>query len=252
MGIDRGLMTLLQGVAQRSAYWAEVKRNGSRLTTWKFKPNIQVYNNPSIKCCFCQEFVPTNRIWIVDRKEMRVISVWKSGRRQVLGGAHPHISGGGQICMGNAEDPTEALFMGLNPNSAYHGVKNWLDGSLGHCCWEGSNRDRDDEDDERVRCENCERLMDSDEAVWADDDPYCSNCYHARFFFCDGCSEDIRVSNDEGLTDPNSGERVCTECWNEEFFTCAGCDEEKSRRTELGETRDGQNFCNECLVGEDE
>lgn len=119
----------------------------------KWGKGIVIFLNPEIRCCYCTQGVASGRVWVLDEAEdnlLRVVRI-KDGMEEQVGECHPHVGSGGGICKeGSVYAPgavrraagsgSEALFMGLNPDSAYGGkdVK-WFLGRLGHECWRGGS-----------------------------------------------------------------------------------------------------------------
>lgn len=94
-----------------------------------------------------------------------------------------------------------------------------------------------------VRCADCGRIIDEDEAHWVDDEPYCGGCVN----YCSHC-ECWHREEEYYVRHYNSwgGAHICETCYNEDFTTCSDCGEiirnEDTYYIE-GEDRD---VCSDC------
>lgn len=246
--MDRGVFTLLQAVAERSAYWRNIIRRGGGGRKWQFKSGTLVYNNPSIQCCYCKEFVQTNLIWVIKEFDRKVIHVWKNrsgkGIRVPMSMVHPHVGGSGAICMGNTQDVGEALFMGLNPDSSYHNIRYWLRETCDHKCWGDNDDDGEDYDDsDGFTCSHCNERNHIDDSYTVGDSYYCETCYNQLYAHCSDCDQDYSIDSDE-IRQGLNGIPYCAECWSGRYFSCSGCGDDYSLSDSCG--TNGDLLCQDC------
>jgi hypothetical protein len=190
---------------------------------WRWRKGVVLF--PEARCPYCKGVIKSRAVWLVEGFYLRGQAVPRQGRPLVLEDAlHPHCLPGDAICMGDAVDPLQALFNGLNPSSAYSmddlSFPDWLRGELwGHDCAE---MDRDGEFCCEFYCEGCEDYFDVDLSYSYSyaDRSYCESCFYERAFYCHHCGEAYSIdSSHEGANNRN----YCYNCWSEHYFTCDGC-----------------------------
>ena len=87
------------------------------------------------------------------------------------------------------------------------------------------------------RCSGCGELIDEDDVMWIDNEPYCRDCIR----YCDHCQEYHR-SEEHYIS--SSEECVCDECYNDYYSECDCCGE-IYLNTELSEV-EGEMVCRDC------
>jgi len=196
------------------------------------------YINPSLQCPYCQKWLSTERVWVVDEEERKVRRLFlvQGGYRIDLEGCHPHVGAAGRICMGSARTPVEALFAGLS-DDAYTKPYDWLPEVLGHECDELM----DARDEAYIYCAACDERVSEDDIYRSDNgDCYCSDCYYDNHWFCYRCGESWHVESDE-IRNVVDGDYYCESCFDRDFFDCEGCGD-NFRKEEYG----GDGRCEAC------
>lgn len=130
-------LSFLEGFRVGAAELAEKRAVDSEQLKHEWAKDYHIYTNPDQLCCYCGTPVPTKRIWFFDRNKKNVLAVIGLDGRIISSSYwHPHVNGT-HICIGRdaSVDGAQALFLGLNPGSAYMDVKDWLKRQLGHKCW---------------------------------------------------------------------------------------------------------------------
>lgn len=139
--------------------------------------------DPSVICPFCDQSVPTGRTWLLDNNTKRIISSYdiKTKGRIRTGAVHPHCNReSSTVCMGTASDLSEALFLNLNPLSAYWNIREFM-ADLEHECGEK---------DKYQKCKRCslERLKEQlryDQFLRIDG--VCLSCWKENNRMCSAC-----------------------------------------------------------------
>lgn len=207
----------------------------SRIWTTKYKWFI----NPILQCPYCQDWLETKRVWVVDEEERKVRAVYHldGGKEFRVSGCHPHVGPGGGICMGSARTPAEALFASLS-NDAYVKPYEWLPDVLGHQCPEMDER----EDEDYFVCDGCEDRYHIDENYYSEymDSRYCSDCYWEVHWRCDHCDGEWHEDSSEPRYDVNNY-IYCSSCFSDRYFICDGCDE-----TVSNDQYREEGLCNAC------
>lgn len=205
--------------------------------------NYKWFINPILQCPYCQEWLETRRVWVVDENELKVKAVYDLGGGEELdvAGCHPHVGPGGRICMGSASTPAEALFAGLNSDAFVKPVE-WLPNALGHRCGE---LDEAEEEEDRIYCRECEDQLQVDEAYYSESSygVYCYDCYWERHWRCDRCDGEWCADGYEASYDVG-GSIYCRECFTADYFLCEGCEETVNHRDCAGDNR-----CQNCYAG---
>lgn len=130
-------LSFLEGFKLAKVELAEQRALGAEKMKTEWAKDYTIYTNPDQLCCYCGTSIPTKRIWFFDRHKRKVLAVIGLDGQVVRSeNWHPHVSGT-NICIGgdSSVDGARALFLGLNPGSAFHNVKDWLAHQLGHSCW---------------------------------------------------------------------------------------------------------------------
>ena len=207
----------------------------SRIWTTQYKWFI----NPILQCPYCQDWLETKRVWVVDEEERKVRAVYdlKGGKELIVSGCHPHVGSGGKICMGSASTPAEALFASLSSDAFVKPVE-WLPDVLGHRCAEMDEA----EDEDYTYCRECAGQLHVEDAYYSDStaDAYCSDCYWDHHWRCEACDGEWHVDSVECLNVVN-GTTYCESCYSQRFFNCEGCYEDFSHDEYGGDGR-----CTEC------
>ena len=117
-------------------------------------------------------------------------------------------------------------------------------------CWECT------EDEDACRCASCGERVHQDDAYWVSDAPYCSDCYHDRFLYCDHCGEDSAIEDSQEVRGISRNGRlytqtVCEYCVDNSssISYCDSCNTYYFNR-EIGahETVEGENVCDDCVT----
>lgn len=230
------LLDFLQSLEMRLLEQREqAKAPPSRIWTTKYKWFI----NPILQCPYCQDWLETWRVWVVDEDERKVRAVYDldGGKEIKVSGCHPHVGTAGAICMGSARTPAEALFASLS-NDAYVKPFEWLPDVLEHRCDEMDEA----EDENYTYCRECEDRIHIDDAYYSEDTDgaYCSDCYWDNHWRCDSCDGEWHIESDECQSEVN-GRIYCESCFSQRFFSCEGCYENFSHDDYGGDGR-----CQEC------
>ena len=95
-----------------------------------------------------------------------------------------------------------------------------------------------------IRCANCGFILDENDAIWYEDEPYCEDCFYELFGYCDNCGEYYPREN---ITRGPDGNYYCEACFDEVFAQCDNCGEYVSRDN-LWEGPDHHYYCETCFV----
>jgi hypothetical protein len=218
-------LSLLQGAALRAS---EREAQRAAPTDFKWHFNYKVFVNPSVRCSWCNEWLPTKMVWVVDEKECRVRKLWTlEGERLDVEACHPHVGTAGAICMGDAQTVSEALFSGIS-NDAFIDSKpiKWFPEVLGHRC-ETLGEDLESEyDEDSFTCYGCDGVYHRDDSYYSEetDRDYCSDCFYESHTNCYGCGNDFYDDGREATISTPDG-YYCQSCFSDKFFECEGCDE---------------------------
>lgn len=222
-----------QDIAQK-AMELLTQRESSIERGWRWRPGVVLF--PEARCPYCKEVVKSKAIWLVTKTQLLGQGVPVRGRELVLEAPyHPHATPS-DICFGNAYDPLQALFGGLNPKSAYVAVDKWLKGKYwDHSC---------EEMEQRSCCSGCEEGLDEDDTYYFSGDTYCNNCFSEVAFYCFDCGDAYSI--DESYENPN-GYDYCIRCFNRYYFRCNGCSNPfASDDSHSGS--DDESYCTDCFV----
>jgi len=92
-------------------------------------------------------------------------------------------------------------------------------------------------------CHYCGKTLNEDEMyVGADDEQYCSRCFHDIFAYCDSCDETTYRDN---LTYTDDNQDVCESCLDSNYTRCENCG--TYVRNEDAHFHDGDHLCEDCL-----
>ena len=90
-------------------------------------------------------------------------------------------------------------------------------------------------------CYGCNDVNHNDDTYYAEDDPWCSSCYHDRFSICDDCNETVRSDDMNTVQGRSGADRfVCDDCRGD-YSWCANCDEYVHE-----DNYDGNDLCIGC------
>lgn len=226
------------------------KREGP--PTWR--PQVTWLHNPSVMCCWCDEWVATKRVWAIDEERVKVLGVWlANGDRLPLSRqVHPHVFDHGGVCTGDGDAGVmDALWAGLNPSSPASGtVDEWLR-ELGHWCENLGDKRKLSARVEAVEvmqdCEGCGDTFPEGEGSWCSDEGiwFCGSCWGERHSGCEECGNAVCNRSDEGLTEVvdarGYGRAWCDSCRETEAFWCEGCE-----RDLTNDQYEKEGFCGEC------
>lgn len=215
-------------------------------TGWHWRKGTVLF--PEAKCPFCSSVIKSRAVWLVEDFYLRGQGVPIAGRPLVLDKpSHPHATPSA-ICMGDAVDPLQALFNGLNPKSSYFdteheshgGIPEWLRGPYWeHDCNEAREAEESESDDEYdCYCEACEQGMSDDDYYSFNSSYYCHPCWSDRAFYCEWCDTDRAINE---MREGAGGEQCCDNCFLDNWFTCENCDD-----TKVIADRGCDDLCNEC------
>jgi hypothetical protein len=198
---------------------------------WKWRDGTILF--PEGRCCYCGEPVRSNRLWVVE-------SGWLRGQLDVEKGVfekpeHPHAGTDGGLCLGDSNNPIDALFFGVNPSDPLRrdmNIPKWYAKMFGHTCnskdalkpselFPGGNGSYDEDEDEGCEscCHCCDRECCTESGIPCDCG--CDECY-CRTPNCFNCNE--AMGDDWG--EIHNGDRYryfCHECWSATHFRCTRC-----------------------------
>lgn len=215
-------------------------------TGWKWRKGVVLF--PETRCPYCREAVRSRAIWLVEGNSLIGQAVPRAGRPLVLDPPeHPHATPS-DICMGNASDPLQALFTGLNPESVFVNMIEWLQGEY----WEHScdamavaEEEESDTHENEFCCESCNEWYDNDDSYSNGDYLYCQDCFYKDYFYCVNCSE--AHANDSACR--AFGDSYCDDCFADKFFNCDECGATyKLDNSYYSESGNGP-FCEDCYDG---
>lgn len=130
-------LSFLEGFKLAEVELAERRALDAEKLRIEWAKDYCIYVNPDQLCCYCGTSIPTKRVWFFDLSKRKVLAViGLNGKVVDHGNWHPHVYTI-NICLGADEsvDGARALFLGLNPGSAFYNVKDWLMSQLDHRCW---------------------------------------------------------------------------------------------------------------------
>lgn len=126
---------------------------------WRWIEGVTLF--PEGRCPYCNRTMYSNRIWRLSAAgagyqlygQCRIappVDGGTVGRLVQEPPKHPHVSGT-NVCMGNSQSVSQALFFGINPRGAYWsvGIRDWLRQMFGHEC------SRPDVQITETQCPNC-------------------------------------------------------------------------------------------------
>lgn len=196
---------------------------------WAMGQGVVWIRRPEMWCPYCEVSWVNGWTWLVNEKRGRVEAVWgEDGQKKYLGGIHPHVMSGGEVCTGGFS-VIEAITSGFNILSCFNSDEfvEIMD-RLGH---EGCEQERaEEEDDDRMACESCYRLFDDDEISFYDSaDKYlCDRCWRNISVRCDNCHGRFYCpdsgSRDYPLTTVQGGDEMCGSCL-EDYSYCEECEQ---------------------------
>lgn len=220
----------------------------SREGGWRWREGITLFVFPEARCPRCENWIQTNRVWLVDEKWRKLLYCWHRDGTLVdptKNIVHPHVNSVRRICVGDNDNPSTALFAGISPGNHYQSTEVFF-WELGHDC---PKVPKTNCDLCRARFVNVARLYGEnsrplcsqycydvaymfrcwacfDELPFYDGhgrDGYCETCYMERTTPCGLC--DGRVFNHDIRTLP-TGEIVCASCAPNSFSRCSYCQAE--------------------------
>jgi len=100
------------------------------------------------------------------------------------------------------------------------------------------------EEKETVRCANCGFILNENDALWYDNEPFCEDCWNDLFSYCDNCGE---YYPREYITRGPDGNFYCETCLESLFERCENCGEYFSRDN-LSEGPDNRYYCENCFL----
>ena len=116
-----------------------LSKNPKSSEEWRLGDRFAILDRPDHLCPYCHKGFRGRTTYLVDTFNNKVAFAIENGEPKSTSHCHPHVTGYGSICMGNASDAISALTVGLNPSSAYFEVGNWVV-EQGHVCDENPNR----------------------------------------------------------------------------------------------------------------
>jgi len=203
---------------------------------WKWRNGTILF--PEGKCCYCNAPVRSDKLWVVDQG-------WLRGQLNIKEGVfekpdHPHSGTDGGLCLGDSDNPIDALFFGVNPSDPLRrdmSIGEWYSRMFGHVCgskeamalkaselFPGNCGGRDDDDEERDddcdRCCNCCEVECCSESGICDCG--CAECYCLRStcFRCEGPIGEDYTHLDQG---DSRWRWICHTCWSETHARCPRC-----------------------------
>lgn len=216
---------------------------------WRWRKGTVLF--PEAKCPFCSSVIKSRAVWLVEDFYLVGQGVPVAGKPLVLDRpSHPHAIPSA-ICMGDAVDPLQALFNGLNPKSSYFdpdheshgGIPKWLRGKYWeHDCTEGREAEESEDEDDGYDyyCEVCEQGMSDENYYSFNGSYYCHSCWCERAFYCDYCDVDRAI---DGMRNGADGEQCCDNCFGDRWFTCESCGD-----TKVNADRGCDDLCDKCAA----
>lgn len=218
---------------------------------WTLRKGIRIVVNPKFKCPHCYEntydvkdmsryMYPTNRIWMFDERNRRLLGCWwmdgteveDDGYGEFQSVVHPHVGGTGNLCMGSSTSVEQLLFMGMSKGNHYRSCEIAIL-NMGHMCPYIP----------RVPCKICTRKylqplgrVYGNVAVCSFD---CVNLSPGQI--CNFCGGNVR---DVELPDYYNG--TCHECFNRLAATCMGCSSRRWARNMRYVSR-SRHYCETCV-----
>lgn len=219
---------------------------------WSWSKGVVLF--PEARCPFCKDVMKSRAVWLVRGNYLIGQAVPVAGQELVLDPPeHPHATSyvsPAAICMGNAVDPLQALFNGLNVRSSFFnpddeitgGMCPWLRGPYWeHDCNEMSEAEDYIGEEDGMICDNCAEYFDPDDMSEFNSNYYCENCFNDHAFKCAGCrgtfSQDMRLSYDD--------DNYCSDCFYDRYFYCEGCSDDRPI-DDRNEGADGDSYCDDC------
>lgn len=219
---------------------------------WSWSKGVVLF--PESRCPFCKGVMKSRAVWLVQGNYLIGQAVPVAGRELVLDPPeHPHATPSA-ICMGNAREPLQALFNGLNPKSSYFnandeitgGMCPWLRGPYWeHSCDEMADaelravEETEENHDGNFYCEGCEDYF--EEVNEFNDNYYCESCFSDVAFKCYAC-RDIYADDNRYTYDDDS---YCSDCFHNRFFYCEGCNDDYPQ-DDCKVGTDGNSYCGTC------
>lgn len=213
--------------------WQALPREPQKAETgkWALGPGVVWLRQPEMWCPYCEVSWVNGWTWLINEKRGRVEAVWGAdGQKMYLGGIHPHVMSGGEVCTGGFS-VVEAITSGFNILSCFDsGAFVEIMERLGHKGCGQEDRMEEEEDDDRMTCESCYDRFDDDDISFYDaaDQYLCDACWLAMSVRCDNCNDQFYypVSGriDYPLTQVRGGDEFCENCL-EEYSYCEECEE---------------------------
>jgi len=142
--IEYQLIDRVQLYNLETVFW-KTKIGLSHAGVKKVIRNLKVVTDGLVKCCYCDEFLTLPYIYVVNEATNQFVAAFDFNLKNIQSiqtpynyktKIHPHVSGN-RICMGTyigkENGAIDAITLGLNPDSPYCNIPDWL-ASLGHFC----------------------------------------------------------------------------------------------------------------------
>lgn len=185
-------------------------------------------------------------------------------------GNHPHVSDGGEPCLGNSSEMLAECKITNDLYIAFLTILGFLQtfdvediAGEYYVCWDkvdenGNVIEKGQEDkyvatccvcgegiyeeDSYYACDECGGTMCSMHEHWVDDTSLCENCYDKLTEECTICGE-VHLRDNMLYVD---GKWVCDDCQDEYVISCVMCGEEHLMENMVEDEDKGEYYCEEC------
>lgn len=215
---------------------------------WRISGDYAIFIDQPYVCAKCEEVIQNDHTYIVNTKFRQVHAFFVDNFRTRCD--HPHVSGNGNICLGDLDrdvDATaEALFLNHNPDNTYTNYVEWLK-NIGHDCPNAHIR--------KVVCEQCDGEWDNEDEDWygwsdALNMSVCNNCWDDLIVTCQKCEEPFHRDSDELLYIESLEQDYCRACAERYLAYCTYCDQHVPSREIDGYVQGVGDICNVCREAE--
>ena len=251
----------VQGVTWRAAQLKSTATDGRG--GWRL--GVTLWVNPEVRCPWCNEGVATQRVWATDDRKRQVVKVWELDGREVCDSSqwHPHVFvDSRRVCMGDAEDLGQALWMGLQPGDRANtsmDIAGWLE-RLGHKCdrrrlsyvVDAEVEEEADDHAGESYCDRCDEWHSVYHVNYCETTnlDYCNDCWVETHDRCADCNRwmltDSASRRREYMMTTHDGREVCERCYENDYFACDNCTEVYHFDDCVEGPSESDNWCREC------
>lgn len=202
------LMTLTSKISELKAKYRE--------SSWSFRQGLKLFIDPTVRCPWCEQWIHTRRVWLVDDKWAVLKGCWFLNGEPVDKEKfiiHPHVCNADKsICLGTTSIPSTALFASITSGHHYYSTEHWFE-QLGHNC----------PNTPKTICNVCNRMYFHDEgyslSYGQNNYRVCSiDCFNvANLFRCTTCF------SERELYEPQDRDKLCEQCWINNTVECSFC-----------------------------